>query len=92
MTDESIDAGGLRDMCCHAFYDEPVVFQDKDGKLHRIHSAISTRCELGDYYGSVLILRETLSDEFVLRIVPPTPELQERIDEYNKTLHPLGYE
>ena len=87
MCDESINAGGLADMCRHACYDEPVVFQDKDGKLHRIHSAISTRCELGDYYGSVLILRETLSTEFVLRVVPPTPELQERIDEYNKTLN-----
>ena len=86
MWSDGIDGRGLSEIASHAHGNDPVYFQDEEGKLHRIRTAIKTRTEIGDYYGSVTILRESMADEFIMRVYPPTQELQQRIDEYNKTL------
>lgn len=45
-----------------------------------------------DGNGPVTILRESMAEDFILRVYPPTPELQARIDEYNETHNRTDYE
>lgn len=80
-----INGFDLREIACHADGNGPVLFQDSKGTLHRIYTAITTRCDIGDHHGPATILRESMAEDFILRVYPPTPELQARIDEYNKT-------
>lgn len=85
MKPEGINGFAFREIASHADGFGPVLFQDSKGTLHRIYTAITTRCDIGDYHGPVIILRESMAEDFILRVYPPTPELQARIDEYNKT-------
>lgn len=87
MYSDGIDGRGLREIASHSDPSGTAYFQDEEGKLHPIRTAIKIRrTEIGDYYGPVTILRESMADEFIMRVYPPTPELQQRIDEYNKSL------
>ena len=58
-----------------------VVFEDADGNIHEIYTAIRVRYIGGRPY---LILRETTTKDFFLQVKQPPQELIDRLEDYNE--------
>ena len=74
-------ASELRECCGHCMRNDLVVFEDADGKIHEVYTAMRVR-----YMGGRprLILRETTAKDFFLEVKHPPQELIERLEEYNE--------
>lgn len=76
-----MNIGDLRDMAKECHWRDEVVFEDADGNLHEVWTAVRVR-----YFGSYkIILRETTHKDFEFSVNKnPPQELIDRIEEYNE--------
>lgn len=71
----------LRDLGSSCQAGDEVVFEDADGNIHEIYSAMRVRYRGGE---PKLILRETVAKDFFLEIKQPPQELIDRLEMYNE--------
>ena len=71
----------LKDCCGHCMKNDLVVFEDADGNIHEIYTAIRVRYIGGRPY---LILREITTKDFFLHVKQPPQELIDRLEDYNE--------
>ena len=74
-------ASELGERCRHCMRNDLVVFEDADGNIHEVYTAMRVRCKEGR---PRLILRETTARDFFLEVKQPPQELIERLEEYNE--------
>jgi hypothetical protein len=58
-----------------------VVFEDADGNIHEVYTAMRVRYKGGRPW---LILRETTAKDFLLEVKQPPQELIESLEKYNE--------
>lgn len=74
--------GDLRDMAHECHFQDEVIFEDADGNLHEVWTAVRVRCG-GSFK---IILRETTRNDFEFAIDKnPPQELIDRIEEYEES-------
>lgn len=71
----------LAECCRHCMKDDLVVFEDADGNIKEIYTAMRVRYIGGRPY---LILRETTAKDFFLQVKQPPQELIDRLEDYNE--------
>ena len=71
----------VQECCRHCMRDDLVVFEDADGNIHEIYTAMRVRYIGGRPY---LILRETTAKDFFLQVKQPPQELIYRLEDYNE--------
>ena len=74
-------ASEIGECCRHCMRDDLVVFEDADGNIHEVYTAMRVRYKGGRPW---LILRETTARDFFLEVKQPPQELIERLEEYNE--------
>lgn len=74
-------ASELGESCRHCMRNDLVVFEDTDGNIHEVYTAMRVRYRGGRPW---LILRETTARDFFLEVKQPPQELIERLEEYNE--------
>ena len=76
-----MNVGDLRDMAKECHGRDEIVYEDADGNLHEVWTAVRIR-----YFGSnKIILRETTRNDFEFSVDKnPPQELIDRLEEYNE--------
>lgn len=62
-------ASELGECCRHCMRDDLVVFEDADGNIHEVHTAMRARYKGGRPW---LILRETAAKDFFIEVKQPS--------------------
>lgn len=76
--------GDLRDMAHECHWQDEVVFEDADGNIHQVYTAVRARVIGGT---CKIILRETTEKDFEFKVDKnPPAELIDRLDRYNETI------
>ena len=74
-------ASDLGECCRHCMRNDLVVFEDADGNIHEVYTAMRVRYKGGRPW---LILLETTARDFFLDVKQPPQELVERLEYYNE--------
>lgn len=82
-----MNVDNLRTMAHECHGRDEIVFEDADGNLHEIFTAVRTRYLGGSYK---IILRETTCNDFEFSVDKNPPQcLKDKIEEYNEKIKKL---
>lgn len=83
-----MNIGNLRDMSSHCHWADEILFEDSEGNIRPIWTAIRVRSG-GDFK---IILKETVVNDFEFKVDKnPPKELLDRLDEYLESKDRLLY-